>query len=190
MTPSPNFLYYIAQFTSVITGRSVTVSESWLELAVLYIEWAALFASIILLAMFVYFRLLTSHIEDELKEKRLAEELAYHVATKKSSDKNPRWSGVEQLANSTNESDWRRAILEADNMLHDLLTLRGFAGTDLGEQLRGANKTNFGTLDLAWEAHRLRNKIAHEGESLHLTARDVQSTIDQYRRVFEEFEYI
>jgi len=108
----------------------------------------------------------------------------------KAAGKNPRWLAVEKLANSTLESDWRRAIIEADSMLADLLTTRGFAGEDIGEQLKGASKNNFGTLDLAWEAHRLRNRIAHDGEALQLTERDAQATTDLYRRVFEEFEYI
>jgi len=190
MTPSPNFLYYIAKAYAIISGQSVTVSELWLENMITYVEWVALASSVIFLGLFVYYRLLTSGVEDEMKKKRLAEEMALHTETQKAAGKNPRWLAVEKLAEGTSESDWRRAILEADSMLHDLLTLRGFAGTDIGEQLRGANKTNFGTLDLAWEAHRLRNKIAHEGESLQITERDAQATIDQYRRVFEEFEYI
>ena len=190
MTPSPNFLYYIAKVYAIISGQSVSVSEAWLENAVLYTEWFALACSVFFLVSFVYYRLLTSKVEDEMKEKRLAAEMVLLAETQKKAGKNPRWLAVEKLAGGSSESDWRRAILEADSMLHDLLTLRGFAGDDIGEQLRGANKTNFGTLDLAWEAHRLRNKIAHEGETLQLTERDIQATLDQYRRVFEEFEYI
>jgi len=104
--------------------------------------------------------------------------------------KNAQWDRVWILGNSQNESDWRRAILEADTMLGDLLEHLGYRGKDIGEKLRDANPLQFSTLDLAWKAHRVRNEIAHGAESFHLSAREANATIDMYRRVFEEFDYI
>ncbi len=101
-----------------------------------------------------------------------------------------RWDDIVSLANSPNESDWRRAILEADIMLSDTLAERGFTGATVAEQLRQANPIQMTTLDIAWSAHKMRNQVAHEGEKLALTERDVRATIDQYRRVFEEFRAI
>ncbi|MEI6864140.1 MAG: hypothetical protein WCK46_02105 [Candidatus Adlerbacteria bacterium] len=104
--------------------------------------------------------------------------------------KNPRWEAVSMLAASTNESDWRRAIMEADIMLSVLLNEKGYSGATLGDQLKMANPLQFTTVDIAWEAHRMRNALAHLGEAFPLTERDARATIDQYRRVFEEFDYI
>jgi hypothetical protein len=115
----------------------------------------------------------------------LVHELHGHTAPK-----NPRWEGVTLLASSLSESDWRRAIMEADIMLSDLLKEQGYPGDTLGEQLKMANPLQFTTLDLAWEAHRMRNALAHLGEAFPLTERDTRATIEQYRRVFEEFNYI
>jgi hypothetical protein len=80
--------------------------------------------------------------------------------------KNPRWERVRELANTTSESDWRLAILEADIMLNDLLKEQGYRGEGIGERLRDANPLQFATLDLAWQAHKVRNDIAHAGEGL------------------------
>jgi hypothetical protein len=104
--------------------------------------------------------------------------------------KNPRWEQVRELANTTSESDWRLAILEADIMLGDLLKEQGYRGEGIGERLRDANPLQFHTLDLAWTAHKVRNDIAHAGSDFHLSQREANSTIDLYRRVFEEFDYI
>jgi hypothetical protein len=60
----------------------------------------------------------------------------------------------------------------------------------VGERLRDANPLQFTTLDLAWKAHKVRNDIAHAGESYQLSQRDTHATIDYYRRVFEELHYI
>jgi hypothetical protein len=97
-----------------------------------------------------------------------------------------RWDDIEALAASSSESDWRRAILEADIMLGDALGEKGFVGPTVADQLRQANPIQMTTLDLAWQAHKVRNRVAHEGEKLTLTERDVRATIDQYKRVFEE----
>jgi Na+-transporting methylmalonyl-CoA/oxaloacetate decarboxylase gamma subunit len=99
---------------------------------------------------------------------------------------NTRWDAIVALAGSPLESDWRRAILEADIMLSDALNERGFAGPTVGDQLKQANPIQMTTLDIAWRAHKMRNQVAHEGESLALNEREVRGTIDEYKRVFEE----
>jgi len=104
--------------------------------------------------------------------------------------KNAQWERVVLLANSGEESDWRRAILEADIMLGNVLQIRGYRGQSIGDMLKEANPIQFTTLDLAWKAHKVRNDIAHGGESFTLTGRLTSATIDMYRRVFEEFDYI
>ncbi len=118
------------------------------------------------------------------EERRRRQEHAEHVGI------NSRWDAVVGLASSPNEGDWRRAILEADIMLADLLTNSGYQGDTIADQLRNANRLQFTTLDLAWEAHKVRNAVAHLGEAFPLTERDVHSTMDLYRRVFEEFSVV
>jgi hypothetical protein len=103
--------------------------------------------------------------------------------------KNPQWTHIMSLANSASENDWRRAIMEADIMLSGVLQTQGYRGTTIGDMLKGANPIQFTTLDLAWAAHKTRNRIAHGGDFI-LTEREARATIDQYRRVFEEFNFI
>jgi hypothetical protein len=98
-----------------------------------------------------------------------------------------RWRRIVELASSGNPSDWRRAILEADIMLSVVLAEAGYEGSSVGEQLKVTNPLQVTTLRLAWDAHMVRNKVAHGGEAYELTERDVRTTIDNYRRVFEEF---
>ena len=146
-------------------------------------------SSVLLLVGIVYVRIRTHQVEHHGFHVREEKEHALHAATEHVAymPKNARWDGVAALASSANEGDWRRAILEADSMLDTLLIDRGYAGETLGDRLKSAE---FQTINLAWEAHRVRNAIAHLGEAFPLTERDVQVTIDQYRRVFEEFNYI
>lgn len=100
---------------------------------------------------------------------------------------NGRWDHIVTLASGPTHGDWRRAILEADIMLFDVLREQGYPGVTVGEQLKNANPIQMTTLDLAWKAHKVRNDIAHGGEAYELTERDARGTVDYYRRVFEEF---
>jgi len=103
---------------------------------------------------------------------------------------NERWRRIMELASSGAQSDWRRAILEADIMLAQVLSEAGYEGASVGEQLKLTNPLQVTTLRLAWDAHMVRNKVAHGGEAFDLTERDTRTAIDQYRRVFEEFGVI
>ena len=91
---------------------------------------------------------------------------------------------------SPNTSDWRQAIIEADIILGDVLTRMKYQGEGIGEQLKGANKADFKTMDQAWEAHRIRNQKAHEGSDFAMSQHEAKRVINLYKQVFEEFFYI
>jgi hypothetical protein len=97
---------------------------------------------------------------------------------------------VKSLVESPSENDWRQAIIEADIMLDDVLTMRGFVGDSVGDKLKQANPQSFKTLEDAWEAHKVRNDIAHKGSEYHLTGQIAYRTIGRYLNVFEEFHLI
>jgi hypothetical protein len=91
---------------------------------------------------------------------------------------------------SDNPSDWRLAILEADIILDELLSELGYTGDTIGDKLKKAHRGDFKSLDHAWEAHRIRNAIAHEGQDFVLTQREARRILDLYEMVFREFDYI
>lgn len=103
--------------------------------------------------------------------------------------KNEHWVRVQKLFVSENPSDWKIAILEADIMLEDMVHRMGYAGDTLGECLKQIERSDFTTLDLAWEAHNFRNKIAHEPDSS-ISRRDINRIIGFFEKVFREFSYI
>jgi hypothetical protein len=99
------------------------------------------------------------------------------------------WARVQKLFLSENPSDWKIAILEADIMLDDMVRRMGYAGDTLGECLKQIERSDFTTLDLAWEAHNFRNKIAHEPDSS-ISRRDINRIIGFFEKVFREFSYL
>lgn len=101
-----------------------------------------------------------------------------------------RWARVMEHATSGDEHQWRLAILEADIMLNELLDLKGFKGETMAEKMKRVNPSDFHSIDDAWEAHKVRNKVAHEGSESPLTEREKNRVIGLYKRVFEEFGFI
>ncbi len=103
---------------------------------------------------------------------------------------NEKWQRVLAHIHSPNPSDWRLAILEADIMLEELMDGLGYRGETLAEKLKSVERSDFNTLESAWEAHRVRNDIAHAGGDFLLSEREAKRVIDLYRRVFDEFRFI
>jgi len=104
--------------------------------------------------------------------------------------KNPRWDRVLSHLNSENPNDWKFAILEADIILDELLNFMGYRGETLSDKLKRVERGDFDTIDSAWEAHKVRNQIAHEGADFVVTEREARRVIELYRKVFEEFHFV
>lgn len=101
-----------------------------------------------------------------------------------------RWDNAMKHIESENPNDWKQAILEADIILDDLLTKMGYRGESIGEKLKRVATGDMKSLNEAWEAHKVRNQIAHEGSEFALNHHEAKNVIGMYRKVFEEFYYV
>jgi len=104
--------------------------------------------------------------------------------------KNDRWERILNYMESESQTEWRLAILDADIILEEMLKRSGYHGEGVGEKLKQVERSDFNTIDQAWEAHKIRNNIAHSSSDALLTKRTAKRAVDLYRQVFEEFEYI
>lgn len=89
------------------------------------------------------------------------------------------------------EEAWRRVdllddpvkkILEADNVLHMTLTMLRYEG-GLGDQLKKAGARIRNIADV-WQAHKLRNRIAHE-PGVKVSDQEAQRAVDTIRRAID-----
>lgn len=91
-----------------------------------------------------------------------------------------RWEEIKRHSSSSSEAEWKLAVIEADKLVGDILAKAGYPGETMGERLMGINSGQLATIQLLWEAHKVRNKIAHDSEYF---LRDVDA-----RRAVENFE--
>ena len=101
-----------------------------------------------------------------------------------------KWKLIQEHISSDDSSKWRLAILEADILLGELLDSLNLPGEGIGEKLKSVSVENFKNIEQAWEAHKIRNAIAHQGSDFSITQREAKRVIELFRLVFEEFGVI
>jgi hypothetical protein len=172
---------FFSAHTASVGGLAAFLSTFWIVFTVL----SFLFC-LICLGVLVYY---TMRLNDVVAEdaKRYTT-ISKHEADEQLEDS--RWTYIKNLTESGDESQWRQAIIEADIMLEELLTKLGYDGNTIGDKLKMANPKNFHTLNDAWEAHKVRNEIAHQGSTYQLTDHIAYRTINHYENVFREFHVI
>jgi hypothetical protein len=166
------------------TGRSL--ENAGFTLLSWYILIAGTLSVLLILLIIILFRRvlkLYSKIKSPAIPIIVGEELPVPAST-------ARWEHVLELLSSQNPGDWRLAVLEADIILDEIVTKMGYQGQNLGDKLKNIEKSDFLSLDDAWEAHKIRNIIAHRGSDYVLTLREARRVIELFARVFQEFGYI
>ncbi len=131
----------------------------------------------------------------KLEQKYIDNEIAVYAAKHSGKEKsapltNARWENVLTYLHSQSPSDWRIAIIEADLILEDITKERGLEGLNLGDRLKSADRDKFKTLSDAWEAHLVRNRIAHDGAGFILTMPEARRVLSYYEIVFRDLEVI
>jgi hypothetical protein len=150
-------------------------------------KYISILLSLILIGSAVY-------LFNKLTELRLTEAIKMYPKVAESEGvgelHNPHWEKILNHIESQNESDWRLAILEADIILDGLLHNLGLQGDTMADRLKAVEKSDFTTIDNAWEAHKIRNQVAHEGSTFLLSQHEAKRVIALYQTVFEEFRII
>lgn len=80
-------------------------------------------------------------------------------------------------------SNPHKAILDADKLLGYMLEAHGYEGS-IGDMLKKGGSL-FNNLNNVWEAHKMRNKIAHE-IGISISAQEVERTLLKFKRAFKE----
>lgn len=145
----------------------------------------------------IFFLIGIIYCVERLKRIRLKEEELYDLKVEPAFEKGNagdtamahRWDNALKNVESPNQNDWKQAIVDADIILDDLLTKMGYRGESIGEKLKRVASGDMKSLDDAWEAHKVRNQIAHEPGFI-LSQHQARQTIAGYRKVFEEFYYV
>lgn len=187
----PTYLNIYALFGKLLPGVQKFVAflinpHFWTTLGYISMTCSLLCITIIIFSLVRMFEI-QYHEDDEI-EHEINEALARDAEQER--NENPRWRYIETLVDSPNESDWRIAIIEADTMLDEILDDRGYSGDTLADKLKAVDGGAFTSLQNAWDAHNVRNQIAHAGSDFSITELEARRVIKMFKNVFEELRAI
>ena len=179
--PAPEFVGIVE--SSSAPGIYETLFNFW----VVFVPISILI-SLLLLTLIVYCMIRIQHIRhfERIALRSRANPIAsLHVPRSKL-----RWQRIQEQISNDNEHSWRLAILEADIMLGELLDVLGYRGETMADKMKAVVRGDFNTIDLAWEAHKVRNAIAHEGSEHLLSGREARRVVNLYEQIFREFKFL
>ncbi len=122
------------------------------------LEFFGLIIALIFFAGVIYFIIETGWLS--LRVDRFRHLLLQSNISRKQAQES--WRRIEEQFYRGGESDLKVAILEADKLLNDALREAGIMGIQLGDRLKKTNIGQVPNLNELWQAHKLRNQIAHE----------------------------
>ncbi len=97
-------------------------------------------------------------------------------------DYTKKWREIQALCKD--KKTWPMAILGADALLSEVLKKRKINGKTTGERLVSAQKL-FSNHDSVWQAHKLRNRIAH-GEQKTVKENEVKKALIAIRQALRD----
>lgn len=147
---------------------------------------------VLLIAAVLYCLVRLHEIKKEEKKKAAAAAILDTLASAPAvpSSKNEAWETMRRRMLSDDESEWRLGIIEADILLDRTLTKKGYQGETLSDKLKQLGPEKLASVQLAWEAHKVRNRIAHEGADFKLTFPEVRRALANFELVFKELGII
>jgi hypothetical protein len=122
------------------------------------LEFFGLVVSLVIFAAAIYFAIESGWFK--VRVDRFRNVILQSNMSKKEAQES--WRRIETHFYHGGESDLKVAILEADKLLNNALRDAGMMGIQLGDRLKKANESQIPNLNDLWQAHKLRNQIAHE----------------------------
>ena len=95
-----------------------------------------------------------------------------------------RWLAVEQSLVRENESSYHLSVLNGDKLVDQALLDRGFKGQTMGDRLKSAKEKLTRRNDI-WDAHKLRNRIAHEPD-VKVSYEDARKALGGFKQALED----
>jgi hypothetical protein len=184
---TPNYLNIEYVFAKIVAIFAFLVDPHFWSV----VGIVSMFLSIACIAIIVFalVRLVEIQIYDDEEIKH-----EIHNATLKQKERdrvaNPRWHYIQTLIESPNDSDWRVAIIEADSMMEEILREKGLSGVTVSELLESAKDSGYRSIQDAWDAHLVRNQIAHEGANFPISQVEGRRVIKMFQNFFEELRVI
>lgn len=99
------------------------------------------------------------------------------------------WQSIRERLESASDKDAALLVIEADSLFDRVMQHLRIPGETMGERLKYLSTPDFKSADDVWEAHRMRNQIAH-GEGQEFLYVDALYAIEKFEKGLQELGMI
>ena len=100
-----------------------------------------------------------------------------------------RWIKIQNRLKTGSESEYKLAIVEADDMLAGAMKRMGYEGPTLAERLDKITSATLPSIEQVYEAHKLRDRIVHEPDFT-ISLEEAKKNLAIFGKAFEEFQIL
>ena len=100
-----------------------------------------------------------------------------------------KWKKIEKRLKSSQEIEWKLAIIEADRFFDNLLKKIGYLGKNMEERLAQITPEQIANIDKIKEVHKTRNEIVHKPD-YQLQRPIAEKSIREIKKALEELEVL
>ncbi len=153
------------------------ISSPTLQNTLFPVKLIFVFFTIFFLSAIVYFMMNSSYLKYKFFED-VTEFISYQAYGL--SEITNRWKKIKKRAESGAESEYKLALIEADDFLNEMLEDRGFTGKNFEELINNAGKIVLPNLDEILSAHEIRNSIVYNP--------DYKIDLDRVKKILAIYE--
>jgi hypothetical protein len=166
--------------------------EGFLKLAntsatLLFIKLFLGFYSLVMFAGIVLL-LVQRGLSGDYRETKLGMDIPPELVTKKGKLLK-KWDNVRARMKSGRQSDYKVAIIEADNIMDDLIARMKYKGANMGERLDNINPGQIENIEDLRKAHEIRNRIIHDDKFV-LTKEEAERTLGYFEDFLRYFQVL
>ncbi len=100
-----------------------------------------------------------------------------------------KWMKIKEKLQGQNEAEYKLAIIEADDLIGDLISRMGFKGENMAEKIDNIPAGQLDNVEDLQAAHQIRNRIIHE-ENMQFSREEAQKTLELYEKFLDYFEVL
>lgn len=99
------------------------------------------------------------------------------------------WQNLISRLHHNDPSQWKLALIEADNFFEYALSLLGYQGEGLAEKIKQLEKFYAKSLNSVWQAHKIRNAMVHE-PNFQISFRQAEEALNAYEEALKELKIL
>ena len=98
-----------------------------------------------------------------------------------------KWKKIRQRLEQGTESEAKLAIIEADDLLNEILKRMGYSGETLGEKLKQVKKAILPNLDEVFQVHKIKSDIVYD-PTYRLNLDEAKRAISIYEKALTDLQ--